>query len=397
MNGNREFQKKVDFWFRFQLTHIIRFSMKAEDYFNYYCSHKQDLLSILSLSPTDKHYRKPSFSGPTEQISRKIDGKKKLYSEWNNGQRTGRAFLRDEYGEDLMSCCFKGGVLHGVCIFRGSDNIYSIEFEEGYPTGKVQYTVISTGTQWQCIYECNNMIRELKRLKGSEEFYKFPTMKCMDSIHPKKELESFNIQPITTTSTFTKESYNTSIARSVWLESLSRVRKLQQQPNGESERSKLKDFLNLYENYMTIYDAIAERVNAVKEKWENKLWMQQASESISIKKRTIGREEEPKVTQGSRQISVSQPVPQVVRQPVVQVTTPQPAVQVTVPQPAPQVPAPRPTPQAPVLSTPQPTGRQISNPQPRRGKLKKELREEKVVATKEDISRLPKRNRLCVC
>ncbi|KAK8809047.1 hypothetical protein JH06_0259 [Blastocystis sp. subtype 4] len=341
--------------------HIIILSMKAEEYFNYYCIHGQDLLSVLNLNPTDKPYRERLYSGSTKQTSRSIDGNKELYSEWNNGQRNGRAFLRDEYGEDLMSCCFKGGVLHGMCIIRGSDKIYSIEYEEGYPTGKVQYTVMSTGAQWQCIYECSDVIKELKCLNGSDSTYKFPKMKCMDSIHPKKELESFNIQPITISSAFTRESYNTSIARSVWLESLSRVRQLQQQPNGESERSKLKDFLNLYENYMTIYNAITERVNVVKEKWDNKVKKQQASESMSIKKRTSG-EEEPKAKQGSRQINVL-----------------------------------RPAPQAPVLSTPQPTGRQIRNPQPRRGKLSKELKEEKVVATKEDISRLPKRNRSCVC
>lgn len=390
--------------------------MKTEEYFKHYCLDNPDPLSVLALDPADESFRKQSFSGPTVQTSKSIEGKKELSSEWTNGQRDGRVFLRDEYGEDLMSCSYKGGLLHGMCVFRGLDCMYLIEYEEGHPTGRVQYTMISTGTQWQCVYESGNTIRELKCLRGSEA-HKFPLMKCMDSIHPKKVPEAYNIQPITVDSTFTNEKYNASIARSVWLKSLSRVRKLQHQPNGESgECSKLNDFIQLYEKCMTVYDSINKRVKDVMEKWNQKKRSQQANEK-GIKKRTIEEETKtrqvtpprPQSTQKATLHLVpqrTQPVMSPPQNPRPITPPPQQNTQKATLQLDPQRTQPATQPPENTQQTTQPsrrsrrsrresetnlTNRQPSEPQPRRGNLNRELREEKVVPTKADIAHLKRR------
>ena len=48
--------------------HIIILSMKAEEYFNYYCIHGQDLLSVLNLNPTDKPYRNDCTLVPQNKL-----------------------------------------------------------------------------------------------------------------------------------------------------------------------------------------------------------------------------------------------------------------------------------------------------------------------------------------
>ena len=416
--------------------------MKAEEYLAFYCSHDKDPLSLLVLSPEDKEYQKSQYSGSTLQTVKNFDGKHQLYSKWDHGKRIGRAFVRDEFGEDLVSFGFKSGLLDGNAVFRESERVYSIEFQEGCPTGNVLYTVISNGTKWKCHYECSNRIRDVECCNGKEQKYHFPTMMCMKSVCEKKKLLSFLIEPIESASTYKKEEYNRCHARRTWLKALSVVRELQQRKDKENVcLNDMDTFLSKYEEYTEIFESLSERVDKVTSQW-NQMKKMKENENKAIKKRSEVKKmkdedarkkkekkrmveealkeakcSQQRERQGTQPATIQQVAPQPVSKPaarqppVLPSVAPQPVSQPAARQP-PVLPSVAPQPvsqpaarQPPVLPsvTSQPaasqplTTRQISNTAPKRGNLKKELDKEKVRVDKNDPDVFNLRRKLYVC